>query len=339
MRKARWAIVSTGNIADKFTQSLKLVDGAVIEAVASRSQDKAKAFAEKHSIKKYYGSYEQMCMDPDIDIVYIATPNNLHYENSVMFMEQGKNVLCEKPLGVNGAQVKAMIKKADEKGVFFMEGMWTRFFPAVKKAVEWTDNGSIGIPQSLFASFGIDTSQNKDAWRYDRQMAGGAMMDVGIYPLAMAFAVFGTDYSEMYSSAKLENGVDVLNTVTLVYPDGRFAVLASAFNSIMENNVVITGTKGAVRINENWWHPKKAQLIKKGDGVMSHSGETEVFEQPHVTLGFQYEATAVQEYVLSGEKQAKEMTWDDSIKIAAAIDKLRAAWGVKYDEDTGSVFD
>lgn len=335
MSKARWGIVSTGHIAKKFTKSLKLVEGATIEAVASRSADKAKAFAEKNGINKYYGSYEEMSKDPDIDIVYIGTPNNLHYENAIMFMERGKNVLCEKPLGVNEAQVRAMIDKAKEHNVFFMEGMWTRFFPAVKKALEWIADGSIGRPQTLFANFGIDTSANKDAWRFKRDMAGGAMMDVGIYPLAMAFAAFGTDYSEMYSTAALENGVDMVNTVTLAYPDGRFAVIGSALNSIMENKVVISGTEGGIKIGEgcDWWHPDRAQLMRKGSDMIKYNGETEVFELPYETTGFQYEAKAVQDYVFSGAKQASEMTWDDSIKISATIDKLRKTWGVKYDED------
>ena len=334
MKPVKWGIVSTGNIADKFTNSLKLVDGAVIEAVASRSEDKAKAFAQKHGANKYYSSYEQMSADPQIDIVYIGTPNNYHYENSLMFMEQGKSVLCEKPLGVNEAQVRAMIEKAKQHGVFFMEGMWTRFFPAIKKALEWVKDGSIGQPKALFANFGIDTSDNNDAWRFKNDMAGGAMMDVGIYPLAMAFAAFGTDYSDIYSTAIVKNGVDVTNTVTLTYPDGKFAVLGSSLSLIMENKVLISGSEGGIRIGENceWWHAHSTSLLERKGSVMEYELK-ETFNQPYETIGFQYEAKAVQDYFLAGAQQADEMTWEDSLKISATIDKLRKMWGVVYDED------
>lgn len=335
MSKAKWGIVSTGYIADRFTDSLKHVEGATIEAVASRSIDRAKAFAKKFGINKYYGSYEEMSNDPEIDIVYIGTPNNSHFADSLLFMEKGKNVLCEKPLGVNEVQVRAMIEKAKLCDVFFMEGMWTRFFPAIKKGLEWVYDGSIGEPKTLFANFGIDSSADNTGWRFRRDMAGGALMDVGIYPLAMAFAAFGTGFSKIYSTAKVENDVDVINTFTLEYPDGKMAVLGSALTTIMENKVVISGTKGGVKIGEGgeWWHAKKAELMLEDNDIFTYNGEHEIFEDEYPSTGFQYEAKTVQDYVCAGEKQAKEMTWDDSIKIAQTIDMLRAEWGVRYDED------
>ncbi len=334
MSKARWGIVSTGYIANRFADSLKHVEGAVIEAVASRSEDKARAFAEKYGIKKYYSSYEELSNNPDIDIVYIGTPNNFHLKDAFMFMEKGKNILCEKPLGVNEKQVRAMINKAEQTGVFFMEGMWTRFFPAIKKTLEWIKSGAIGQPRTFFANFGIDAS-SAGVWKLRRDMAGGAMMDVGIYPLALAFAAFGTDYSKIYSSARIENGVDVINTVTLEYPDGKIAVIASALAGMMENKVFISGTEGGIKIGESceWWRADKAVLMKKGDDMFSFNGEIEVFEELYPSIGFQYEAKAVQDYVGKGAKQAVEMPWSDSIKIISTIDKLRAEWGVVFDED------
>ena len=334
MNTARWGIVSTGYIANRFADSLKHVEGAVIEAVASRSEDKAKSFAEEYGVNKYYSSYEELGDDPDIDIVYIGTPNNFHLKDALIFMEKGKNVLCEKPLGVNEKQVRAMIDKAKQADVFFMEGMWTRFFPAIKKTMEWIKCGAIGQPRTLFANFGIDAS-SAGVWKLRRDMAGGAMMDVGIYPLAITFAVFGTDYSRMYSSVRIENGVDVINTVTLEYPDGKIAVIASALAGIMENKVHISGTDGGIKIGEDceWWNANKAVLMKKGDDMFVFNGGSEVFEEPYPSTGFQYEAKAVQDYVQSGAKQADEITWDDSIKIISTIDKLRSEWGVVFDED------
>ncbi|MBT3319720.1 MAG: Gfo/Idh/MocA family oxidoreductase [Clostridia bacterium] len=335
MSKTKWGIVSTGKIANQFAQCLKFVKGAQIEAVASRSIESAKAFAQKYDISKAYGSYEEMSADSEIDIAYIGTPNNAHLDDSVMFMKQGIHVLCEKPLAANEKQVRAMIQKAKENDVFFMEGMWTRFFPAVQKGLEWVKNGSIGEAKVLFASLGIVGAGDKSAWRFKREMAGGAMMDVGIYPLAMAFAAFGTDYSKITTSAFVQNGIDEVNTITLTYPDGKIAVLNSALTAVMDNNVMISGTKGCVKIGEgnHWWHAKRAELMLEGDDIFSYNGDSEAFVDSYSSIGFQYEAKAVQDYVASGAKQAKEMSWDDSIKIAQTIDYLRKQWGVKYDED------
>lgn len=335
MSKLKWGIVSTGNIAESFTDSLQYVEGAIIEAVASRSIEKAKAFAQKHGIKKYYGSYCDMSKDKDIDIAYIATPHSSHMDNSIMFMDESINVLCEKPLGINAKQVEKMIAKAKQRNVFFMEGMWTRFFPAVKKGIEWVHDGSIGEPKTLFANFGIDATKEKNTWRFKREMAGGALMDVGIYPLAFVFAVFGTDYSRITSSAHVENGIDEHNTFTLEYPDGKIAVLSSGATSIMDNKAVIGGTKGCVKIGKRhgWWRADIAELLLKGNSMSAFNGKVEVFEQSYSSTGFQYEAKAVQDYVLGGYKQSREISWDDSLKIAQTIDLLRKEWGVVYDED------
>ena len=280
MSNLKWGIVSTGNIADQFAQSLKHVQGAQMEAVASRDIEKAKAFAKKHGIKKYYGSYEQMSKDKEIEIAYIGTPNNSHINDSILFMEAGVNVLCEKPLGANEKQVRAMIEAAKENDVFFMEGMWTRLFPAVRKGLEWVHDGSIGDLKTLFANFGITGAGDKSAWRFKKEMAGGAMMDVGIYPLAMAFDAFGTDYSRITTSAFVQNGIDEVNTITLEYPDGKIAVLGSALTTVMDNNVTISGTKGCVKIGEGneWWHAKRAELMREGDDIFSYNGGGEVFE-------------------------------------------------------------
>lgn len=335
MKTIKWGTVSTGYIADRFADSLQHVSDGRIAAVASRDLGRAKIFADKYGIEKYYGSYEELAKDPEIDIVYIGTPNNTHMRDAMMFMYAGLNVLCEKPLGVNAAQVQAMIGKAKENNVFFMEGMWTRFFPAIQKGLEWVKSGKIGTPTMMFANFGIDTSADRDQWRYQREMAGGALLDVGIYPLAMAFAAFGSEYSDILTAANVQNGIDEYNTFTLKYPDGKIAVLGSALSVKMENKVVICGSEGCVKIGEgyDWWRANKAELILKGDNIFVNNGASELFEQLYPSIGFQYEAQAVQNYVRNGDKQAKEMPWAESLKIAQTMDELRQKWGVVYDED------
>ena len=337
MKKTRWGIVGTGNISGQFADSLKYVEGAEIYAAASRDASKARAFGDKFGAVKCYGSYEEMAKDDDIDIVYIGTPNSAHMDNVMLFLEAGRSVLCDKPLGANSAQVKAMVNKAREKDVFFMEGMWTRFFPTIRKVLEWVKAGRIGDPQTLFVTLGYDGGPDHSKWRFQRSMAGGALLDVGIYPLAMAFSLFGTDYVSLSGSATVRGGVDEVNSFTLEYAGGKIASLGSAISLKMDNIAIISGPKGCIRFGEGdtWWHPWRAELLLTGDDLFHCNGGRELFELPFPSTGFQYEAAAVQSYVAQGLKEAPEMTLDETIKIAETMDKLRRMWGVVYDEDKG----
>jgi predicted dehydrogenase len=334
MKKTKWGIVGTGNISSQFADGLQHVEGAEIYAVASRSRDTAQAFAGRYGIAKAYGSYEEMAKDDDIDIVYIGTPHTAHLENAIMFMEAGRAVLCDKPLGVSVAEVKAMVQKARERDVFFMEGIWTRFFPAVRKALEWVKEGRIGTPKTLFANFGYDGSRNRDQWRFKREMAGGAMLDVGIYPLSFAFAAFGTDYATASGAAIINEGIDEVNSFTLQYPDGRIAAMGSGIAAWLDNRAVITGTEGCVVLGEGgdpWWHASRAALRFPATDLLAGAGGVELFDMPYPSTGFQYEAAAVQQYVAQGLKEAPEIPLDESVKIAETMEKLLRMWGVEYD--------
>ena len=333
MRQVKWGIVGTGNISTQFAQGLQLVEHAQIAAVASRNIDSAKAFAQKFDIPQYYGSYEDMAGNTDLEIIYIGTPHPLHYENVMLFLESGFAVICEKPLGVNAAQTEKMIAKAREKNVFFMEGMWTRFFPAFKKAVEWVHSGRIGKPKMINAVFGYDGSSNKEQWRFSHDMAGGALLDVGIYPLAMTFAMFGTDPVQVTTAACIENGVDEYNTFTFEYSDGRIAVLSDGIGIKLNNSVFIGGSSGSVLLGEGWWHPSRAEFAPSGDSDVGISLNRDVFDRPYPSSGFQYEAEAVQQHFLNGLKEAPEMPLDETLKIARMMDKLRKEWSLVYKED------
>lgn len=332
MKQIKWGIVGTGRISKEFAQGLQLVEHAGIAAIASRSIDSAKAFAEAFAIPNFYGSYADMANNADLDIIYIGTPHPQHLENVLMFLEAGYAVICEKPLGVNAAQTEKMIAKAREKNVFFMEGMWTRFFPAFQKALEWVRSGSIGEPKMIHAAFCYDDSANKQQWRFQHDMAGGALLDVGIYPLAMAFAMFGTDPVKVTSSAYIENGIDEYNTFTFEYADGRIAVLTSGIGLTLQNQVSINGTKGSVHLGEGWWHADSATFSPL-DETEAGAQRKEAFSLPYPATGFQYEAAAVQQHFLSGLKEAPEMPLDETLKIAQMMDLLRNQWQLIYRED------
>ena len=333
MKQVKWGIVGTGNISTQFAQGLQLVEHAQIAAVASRSISSARAFAQAFDIPKQYGSYEDMAKDTQLDIIYIGTPHPQHYENVMLFLEAGFAVICEKPLGVNAAQTEKMIAKAREKNVFFMEGMWTRFFPAFQKALEWVRSGRIGQPKMLHADFGYDGSSNKKQWRFSHEMAGGALLDVGIYPLALTFAMFGADPVKMSTAACIVNGVDEYNTFTFEYADGRIAVLSDAIGLKLNNNVFIGGTEGSVLLGDGWWHPARAEFAPFGETDEGISQNRVVFEQPYPASGFQFEARAVQQHFLNGLKEAPEMPLDETLKIAQMMDRLRKEWPLVYKED------
>ncbi len=334
MKTTKWAIVGTGNISSQFADGLKHVEGAQIYAVASRNKQTAQAFADKYGITKAYGSYEEMAKDDEIDIVYIGTPHPAHLENSLMYLEAKRAVLCDKPLGVTAAEVKTMVAKAREMDVFFMEGIWTRFFPAVKQALEWVKSGRIGTPKTFIANFGYDGSRNRNQWRFNKAMAGGAMLDVGIYPLSTAFAAFGSDYSTVSGAALMNAGIDEVNSFTLEYPDGRIAAMNSGIAAWLDNRVVITGSEGCVILGEDgdpWWHASRAALRFPETDLLAGKGSVELFDMPYPSTGFQYEAAAVQQYVTQGLKEAPEMPMDESIKIAETMEQLLRSWGAEYD--------
>ena len=331
MKQVKWGIVGTGNIATQFAQGLQHVEHAQIAAVASRSIDSARAFAQKFDIPKCYGSYEEMAKDTELEIIYIGTPHTQHFDHVMLYLEAGFAVVCEKPLGVNAAQTEKMIQKAREKNVFFLEGMWTRFFPAFQQAREWVRSGRIGQPKMIQACFGYDASANKSQWRFQHDMAGGALLDVGIYPLALTFAMFGADPVKMSSSAYLENGVDEYNTFTLEYADGRIAVLSDGIGMTLDNSVFIGGTKGAVLLGEGWWHPSHAEFAPFGEAGISQNRD--VFDEPFPASGFQFEASAVQRHFLAGLKEAPEMPLDETLQIARMLDASRGHWPLSYKED------
>jgi predicted dehydrogenase len=335
MQKIRWGILSTGNISEQFTSALHGVQDASILGVTSRDMGKSRLFAQKHGISNYYDDPRSMAENKDIDIVYIGTPNASHWKDAELFMEHGKNVLCEKPMGVNAQETEKMIACSKKNNVFLMEAMWTRFFPAVQKGLEWIRHGRIGEPKTLFANLGLDVSDKKDVmWRFGTDMAGGALLDVGIYPLSMASLVFGLQTAEIMTTAVVKNGVDETNTFSLRYPDGRIAVMASSLTGRMDNRLVINGDRGSVTFGDgDWWHAGHV-ILRSGDGgIFSYKEIVEEYTDPNASYGLRYEAEAVQRHLRAGLKEAPEMPLMESLQIARTMDHLRGKWGVRFRQD------
>jgi len=333
MKKTRWGIVGTGFISGHFAQGLKMLDDAVIQCVASRSIEKAEKFAKTHGAVRAYGSYEAMLDAKDIDVVYIATPHTLHLRDVIMFLEAGFNVLCEKPMGVNAFEAEQMIAAARRNNAFLMEGMWTRFFPAMRQAIRWVREGRIGQVRMIRAGMGFDGSGDRTQWRFKNEHAGGALLDVGIYPLALTFHILGTDPAIITGACNLINGIDEYNAFILKYAEGQLALLCSGIAMKTDKKALIEGEKGRVIIHEEFWRPTKAELVLAGDDPLTFTGESTVFEEKYDSTGFQFEARAVQECLKKGLAESPDMPLEETLKIVQAMDALRELWHLHYPSD------
>lgn len=319
----RFAILGTGMIAHKMAEALNHVQGAVKYGVASRDLNKAEAFAEECGFEKAFGSYEALVNDPLVDVVYIATPHNMHCINTLMCLDAGKHVLCEKPLAVNASEVKHMIDKAGEKGLFLMEAMWSRFLPHIKYARHLIDSGVIGDVHLLTADFGIRREVKPLDRKFNRDLIGGALMDIGIYPVFLAQYLMG-DHSMLDASAVIgSTNVDYTCSVTLKYAQDRMSVLYSSF--LLESGVkaALYGSKGTLLFDNMWFMPGNLKILY-------HDGRTEDFNFSQIGNGYQFEAQEVVDCLNKGLIQSPSMSWDDSKKLIDTLDTIRHQCGIRY---------
>ena len=328
----RYGIIGAGNISRQFADALAYAQRSELAAVCSRSQSTADEFAERYGAKHSFSSLERFIECKDVDVVYVGTPNNCHLDQVRLLIENDKNVLCEKPLGVNAREAGEMIALAQKKDVFLMEGMWTRFFPAVKKAMEWISSGVIGDLRMLTVNMGVNIDRSN--WRFRSDMAGGSMLDLGVYAIAITFLILGRDYSTIYGAANVNDGIDVADTATLVYPDNTLAVLNFGMESVLRNGVYVNGTKGQVMLGGDiWWSGQFSELKLTGGGRESQKGPTTRFEEPYPSTGLQYEADHVAKCIKRGLKQSPLMPHEETKYIAKTMDKLRKIYGVTFAQD------
>jgi predicted dehydrogenase len=323
MKKIKWAIMGTGTIASSFVKGLAFLEDAELYAVASRSIEKASEFGESYGFKKYYGSYEEMVQDKEVDVVYIATPNNVHKENIILCLNNGKAVLCEKPFTLNAKETEEVIKLAREKNLFLMEGMWTRFFPIMKKIQEWIDEDTIGKVRMVIADFGFRREGKPEERKVSLEKGGGALMDVGVYPIAFASWVFKKAPKDIKGVTSLyETGADEQSVMTLGYEGGQLAALACAINTPTPKEARIIGNKGTIVIPE-FFKATSATLSVIGDGPITVT-------IPLEGNGYNYQAAAVMECLRKGELECDAMSLDESLLIMGIMDELRKQYGIVF---------
>jgi predicted dehydrogenase len=316
------AILGAGSIARAMAATINGMDEAVNYAVASRTYEKAEAFAKEFGFQKAYGSYEEMLLDSEVELVYVATPHSHHYEHVKLCLNHGKHVLCEKAFTVNAKQAEEIFALAREKKLLLTEAIWTRYMPLRKTLDDIIASGVIGKVSMLTANLGYVI--NHVPRLVEPELAGGALLDVGVYPINFALMAFGNDIESITSTAVLtEKGVDAQNSITFVYKDGRMAVLHSSMMAQTDRQGIISGSKGFI-VAENI---NNCERIKVYD--LSRK-EIAYYEAPKQISGYEYQVRAGIRAIQEGKFECEEMPHAETIKVMQIMDSLRKQWGVVY---------
>lgn len=322
-RQVKWGILGTGIIAHTFASALKFAENCELIAVGSRDIEKAGSFASEFNITKAFGSYEDLMKDKDIDVVYIATPHNLHLGNTLMALEHGKHVLCEKPIGVNLRETNLMIEKAKEKGLFLMEALWSRFLPNIIKTKELIDSGIIGEVRLMTAIFSINSNNGPEHRHYNLDLCGGSVLDIGIYNIFMSLFLLGKPESFTAISGLSEQGGDNSCSYTFKYKKDLLSVMYSSFLGNAPTVAEIHGKKGKISLEHMWFCPGKV-VLKNADG------SEEIIDYKVKCNGYEYEAEETASCIIAGKTQSELWSWDDSRQLIGMMDAIRKDCGIVY---------
>lgn len=323
------AILGAGNIARQMAKTLRLMkargDKVELYAVGSRDKARAEAFAQAEGFAKAYGSYEELLRDDGVDLVYIATPHSHHGEQIEQCVTHGKAVLCEKAFTATAAQAERALALAKEKGVLVTEAIWTRYVPMRRMLDELLASGAIGTPRVLTANLGY-TIYDKERIRRP-ELAGGALLDVGVYVLNFAAMVFGTQVERMESSVRLmDTGVDMQESITLHYPDGRMAELMATAACNTSRRCWIYGDQGCAEV-DNVNNPRRITLYANANDPAS---VTRVIDAPPQLTGYEYEVLACLRALETGALECSEMPHAETLRIMRWMDTLRHSWDMRY---------
>lgn len=316
------AILACGNIAQTMAKTLKGMAGVTMYAVGARSLEKAEAFAKEFGFEKAYGSYEELVKDPEIDLIYVASPHSHHYEHMKLCIENGKNVLCEKALTMNRKQAEEIFALAKEKKVLVTEAMWVRYLPMAKTLRDVLDSGIIGDINVVTANLYYNIDMNQRI--VDPALAGGALLDVGVYTLTFAALVMGEDYETMTTSCvKFDTGVDQQSCVVLTYEGGKMAVLNSGTKALSDRKGIISGRDGYI-IVEN---------INNFESISVYNTDRELIKRidaPAQITGYEYEVYAAMDAIEKGLTECPECPHEISLKIMETMDEARRQMGIVY---------
>lgn len=319
----RWGILSTGGISTMMTKDL-LLTGHRVTAVGARALESAQAFASEHGIPSAYGSYDELVAADDVDVIYVGTPHPFHAEHAKLALNAGKHVLVEKSFTVNAAQAQELVDLAAEKGLVVLEAMWTRWLPHMVRIRELIAAGALGEIRGLIADHDQKISTDPAHRLQNPDLGGGALLDLGIYPISFAWDVFGAPSSVYVLSSPTPTGVDQNDAIVLGYPGGGKAVIHTTLDAAGPNTAVIVGTEARIEIDRVWYTPTAFDLIAPDGTVLEH------FDGTVEGRGMQFQADELERIVASGELAGTVLPPTESVAIMGTLDEIRAQIGLRY---------
>jgi predicted dehydrogenase len=321
----RWGILAPGHIAHKFAQDLARVEGAKLMAVASRNLERAQEFAKEYEAPYAYGSYAELADCPELDIVYIASPHVGHHEHTLLCLNAGLGVLCEKPFGMNLGQVEEMIQSARDKKLFLMEALWSRFMPTTLKTLELIREGAIGKVLGVRADFGFKAVKDPRKRLFNKELGGGALLDIGIYPLFWSYALLGMPATVKASAIFSDTGVDVSTGMVLTYDSEAFAFLDCTLLARTDCEAIVYGELGCIRVHSRW-HNSQALTLELTDS------EPKQYDFEREAHGYDYEIESVGYALRAGLTENPDWSHQDSRNLMTLLDQVREEIGLKYNE-------
>lgn len=322
-RIIRWGILGTGRIARDFANGLRATPDAVLAAVGSRSVDSATSFASAFEAPLAFGSYEELVACPDIDIIYIATPHPMHAANAILALRAGKAVLCEKPFAMNRREAGEMVALARAKNLFLMEAMWTRFMPALAEVKRIIASGEIGTVTQLHADFGFSATPDPAHRVNDPTLGGGALLDLGIYPLSIACALLGPVDAVQAQAIMGETGVDLTTAFTMRHAGNTLSVCSCSLRARAPSELVVSGTLGSVRMHR-MFHMAESITVDLLDGP------SRTISTPWIGNGYAHEAIEAGRCLRAGLLESPTMTHDETLAIMGLLDTIRKQIGLRY---------
>lgn len=321
----KWGILATGTIAAKFAKTVAEMHSAdeKIVAVGSRDVKKAQEFADTYCIKKAYGSYEELTADPEVEAVYIATPNSMHFSNAMLCLKNGKHVLCEKPFTTNAGEAESLYREADERGLFIMEAFWIRFLPLYEKLLRIIETKGLGELRHARCDYGFIAKGARRERKFQSELGGGALLDIGIYNLGFLHMLMGAAPETMTSEVHLnEYGTDDFSVLQLKYPGGQTAHSVQSIGLQMERQAALYFDKATVYLPD--FQMASSMMVKPVEG------EAYTIESPFEINGFEYEIREVTRCVRAGKTHSEIFKPGDSVAVLRLMDEIRKSWNMKF---------
>jgi hypothetical protein len=326
MVSIRWGIIAPGRIAHKFASDFSLIHNHSITSVASTNIERARAFADKYKLSSFYGDYREMLVNEKLDIVYIASPHSFHFEQAKMCLDLGISVLCEKPVTIHSGQLKQLLTLAAEKGLFFMEALWTVFLPTYTQIFEKINNGDIGSIIGVKADFGFHMPFDQDSRLFNPSLGGGSLLDIGIYPLLLATLCLGYPDEIKALASLTELKVDDEMIAVLKYNKRGLAQIQSTIRANTRTEAFIFGDNGSFWVPGRWIDSQKFYLLKS-------DGQEELIHSPWDGFGYQFQISAVEKCLAQGLSECPLVPHSLSIQLMNQMDEIRKQTGIVYPED------